>query len=224
MNQATARQVRLRATLLWILVTAGLAGLGTLTAPSVRRLVSAPGPGFAELLVQACAAAALVAGGVLWLATTEVVAGVLRAPAGRSGRAGRPVGPVRLALLAACGCTVLATTPAHARADPGPGDGPLGSGALHAATALGADALSGLPLPDRPVGQRPARPRDTRPVAVTVRPGDSLWTIAARRLGPDASRAEVTSYWQRVRALNADALGPDPDLIRPGQTVRLPPA
>ncbi|TQK70127.1 LysM peptidoglycan-binding domain-containing protein [Nocardioides sp. SLBN-35] len=207
MDLAAAGRVRVRATLLWLTVTAAQAGLVALTAPLVRALATAPGPTFADLLVQACAAAAPVAGLLLWLATTEVVRDVLRHRV--SSR--RAVGPVRLALLAACGVTVLATTsaPAHAGSDT-----PVGTGA-----PLSAEALAGLPLPDRPVDPRHgALATDV----VTVRAGDSLWTIAERRLGPAASRADVASYWLRVRALNTDRLDPDPDLIQPGQMLRLP--
>lgn len=205
MDLAAAGRVRVRATLLWLTVTAAQAGLVALTAPLVRGLATAPGPTFADALVQACAAAALVAGLLLWLATTEVVRDVLRDRL--SSR--RVVGPVRLALLAACGVTVLATSPAQAGSDT-----PVGTGA-----PLSAEALAGLPLPDRPVAPRLGAVATD---VVTVRAGDSLWTIAERRLGPAASRADVASYWLRVRALNADVLAPDPDLIQPGQTLRLP--
>jgi nucleoid-associated protein YgaU len=211
MDFTAAGRVRVRATLLWLTVTAAQAGLVELTAPQVRGLVTAPGPTFAGALVQACAAAALLAGALLWLATTEVAWDVLR-PRGPSSRVStrRAVGPVRLALLAACGVSVLATTPAHAGSDT-----PVGAGAT-----LSAEALAGLPLPDRPVAPR----LGTVGTAVTVRAGDSLWTIAERRLGPAASRAELASYWLRLQALNADTLGSDPDLVQPGQTLRLPTA
>lgn len=210
MDRVLAGRVRVRAALLWLTVTAALTGLGTLTAPAVQALAQRPGPTFVDALVQACAVAALVAGVLLWLATTEVVTCVLRSGGLPSRRA---AGPVRLALLAACGAGVLATAaPAHA----GDGGTPVGAG-----TPLRAEALAGLPLPDRATA---SRPREVVATAVVVRPGDSLWTIAARRLGPTASPAEVASYWLRVRALNTAALGPDPDLIQPGQTLRLPPA
>lgn len=209
MDLVLAGRVRVRAALLWLTVTVALAGLGTLTAPAARALASRPGPTFVDALVQACAVAALVAAALLWLATTEVAWGVLRSRGLSSPRA---AGPVRLALLAACGVSALATTaPAHA------GDGaPVGAGTL-----LSAEALAGLPLPDRAVAPRS---REVVAASVVVRPGDSLWTIAARRLGPAASPADVASYWLRVRALNAAVLGPDPDLIQPGQTLRLPSA
>ncbi|UMG91713.1 LysM peptidoglycan-binding domain-containing protein [Nocardioides sp. TF02-7] len=85
---------------------------------------------------------------------------------------------------------------------------------------VGQELLAGLPLPDRATGgaRRPAAPETHR-----VRTGDSLWTIAADRLDGAASAAEVTAYWQRVHAVNAAEIGPDPDLIHPGQQLVLPP-
>ncbi|WGX95272.1 LysM peptidoglycan-binding domain-containing protein [Nocardioides sp. L-11A] len=208
MNLVAAGRVRMRAALLWLTTTAALGGLGALAAPAVRRLATTPGPSFADLLVQACAAVALVAGVALWVLATDVASGVLRSGGVPPGRA---VGPVRRLLLAAYGVAVLAgTAPASAEVPTGP-DAPTG-----------AAVLDGLPLPDRPL-DRPARDGGPDPAVVVVRPGDSLWSIAAHHLGPGASPSDLASYWQRVQALNAAALGPDPDLIHPGQSLRLPP-
>jgi nucleoid-associated protein YgaU len=57
---------------------------------------------------------------------------------------------------------------------------------------------------------------------VVVRRGDTLWDIAARHLGPDASPAEVAAEWPRWHAANSAVIGPDPDLLLPGQRL-LPP-
>lgn len=57
---------------------------------------------------------------------------------------------------------------------------------------------------------------------VVVHRGDSLWSIAARHLGPDASDAEIDRSWRRWFALNRDVVGPDPDLVLPGQLLRVP--
>lgn len=206
-----AGRARVRAPLLWLTVTAALAGLVTVATPLARDLLVAPGPAFADALVQLCALGALVAGAFVWLAATDVAWGVLR-PGGVPRV--RQVGPVRLALLAACGVSVLAgTTPAHAAA--AGSDTPVGGGA-----PLSAEVLAGLPLPDRPDG--PLQDSPTLSTA-TVALGDSVWTVAARHLGPSASQAAVASYWLRVLTLNADTLGADPDLVRPGQSLRLPP-
>jgi resuscitation-promoting factor RpfA len=55
-----------------------------------------------------------------------------------------------------------------------------------------------------------------------VRPGDSLWAIAARHLPPDASPLQITRSWHRWWAANLGVIGADPDLIYPGQRLRPP--
>ncbi len=60
------------------------------------------------------------------------------------------------------------------------------------------------------------------PLEVVVRRGDSLWAIAARHLGPDASDAEIARAWPAWFEANRDAVGDDPDLLRPGQLLRAP--
>jgi nucleoid-associated protein YgaU len=59
---------------------------------------------------------------------------------------------------------------------------------------------------------------------VVVRRGDSLWVIAARHLGGAASNRVVADEWPRWYAVNRQVIGPDPDLIVPGQVLRQPPA
>lgn len=59
----------------------------------------------------------------------------------------------------------------------------------------------------------------------TVQRGDHLWHIARETVadrGGDGSEAEVAAYWRRLLAANRDVVGADPDLIHPGQVVRLP--
>lgn len=72
-----------------------------------------------------------------------------------------------------------------------------------------------LPVPARPVDGRPpeAGPRSPRvaPAAtVVVRPGDTLWALAAGHA------------WRRLHAANRGVIGPDPDLIHPGTRLVLP--
>ncbi len=80
------------------------------------------------------------------------------------------------------------------------------------------------PQPD--VGVLAGRPagEDEDEAGVVVRRGDSLWAIAARHLGEGATDAEVAAQWPRWYAANRDVVGPDPDLIRPGQVLRPPAA
>lgn len=56
----------------------------------------------------------------------------------------------------------------------------------------------------------------------TVEAGDSLWSIAASRLPPDAAAADVAAAWPRWYETNRDVLGADPDLIHPGQHLLAP--
>jgi resuscitation-promoting factor RpfA len=57
---------------------------------------------------------------------------------------------------------------------------------------------------------------------VLVRPGDTLWAIAAAHLPPRHSDAQVAQAWPAWYAANRQRIGPDPDEIRPG-TRLVPP-
>jgi LysM domain len=58
---------------------------------------------------------------------------------------------------------------------------------------------------------------------VVVRRGDSLWSVAARHLGHDASDAEIAQAWPAWFETNRAVIGDDPDVLRPGQVLRPPP-
>lgn len=55
-----------------------------------------------------------------------------------------------------------------------------------------------------------------------VRPGDSLWEIAAAHLGDRATPAEIAAEWPRWYQTNRAVIGADPDLIHPGQALLAP--
>jgi nucleoid-associated protein YgaU len=112
---------------------------------------------------------------------------------------------VRRLALVACGMALASAfaAPAHAGTDGPRSDRP-------------ADPLSGLPLPERAEG--PAHPRDH---AVVVRPGDTLWALAEHDLPPSATDRQVSAGWQSVYRRNRGVIGPDPDLIQPGQVLKL---
>ena len=59
---------------------------------------------------------------------------------------------------------------------------------------------------------------------VVVHRGDSLWSIAARHLGPGASDSEVADAWPDWYAANREVIGEDPDLLLPGQVLHAPEA
>lgn len=119
-----------------------------------------------------------------------------------------------------------------------------GTGAPTGVPALDRPAADPQPPPSLPPGWTPDRPaappRRAAPTGglslvtttphraravseeVVVRRGDSLWDIAARHLGPDASAADIAAEWPRWYVANRSLVGPDPDLIRPGQRLRPP--
>ena len=61
--------------------------------------------------------------------------------------------------------------------------------------------------------EKPSRPRPQRRRTYTVRSGDTLSGIAAR-LG--------IGDWRSLHEANKGVIGPDPDLIRPGQVLTVP--
>ena len=60
--------------------------------------------------------------------------------------------------------------------------------------------------------------------SITVAVGDSLWLIAAHRLGPRASDDQIADEWPRWYAENRAEIGTDPNIIRPGITLTAPPS
>jgi nucleoid-associated protein YgaU len=68
----------------------------------------------------------------------------------------------------------------------------------------------------------PASPAGAGTTYVVV-PGDCLWSIAQRRLGPGADARSIDAGWRALYAANRVAIGDDPNLIHPGLTLTLPP-
>ena len=56
----------------------------------------------------------------------------------------------------------------------------------------------------------------------TAARGDTLWSIAADALGPDAAAAEIDAAWRVVATANRGVVD-DPDLIFPGTELAMPP-
>jgi LysM repeat protein len=56
----------------------------------------------------------------------------------------------------------------------------------------------------------------------TVAPGDTLWAIAEHHLPAGSSAVDVAAAWPAWYAENHDVIGPDPDLIHPGQVLVAP--
>lgn len=57
---------------------------------------------------------------------------------------------------------------------------------------------------------------------IVVRRGDTLWSIAARHLGPTATTTEISAEWHRWFAANQHVIGADANLITPGQVLSAP--
>lgn len=67
----------------------------------------------------------------------------------------------------------------------------------------------------------PKRPAHA-PEGIVVHRGDTLWSIAARHLGPAATAADIDAEWHRWLAANRDVIGDDANLILPGQLLSAP--
>jgi hypothetical protein len=77
-----------------------------------------------------------------------------------------------------------------------------------------------LPVPARPVGTvAQAHPQ----AHLVVQPGDTLWQLAANRLRTSASPRDVAALVEDLHRHNRKVIGPDPDVIRPGQRLAVPP-
>ncbi len=217
MHQTTPATLS-RCLTVWLTVSLAAGGLvAAMRSPLTAAVHGATGPArpaptFDVLLVWSCAVMSVVVVAWLWLVATAVVLGAAH---GRQVAAPGLPDPVRRLLLAACGVAVVGglTVGLHTSALATPGR-------LHhdlEPRPAAAASLSGLPLPDRAASTAAPAPR----IAV-VRPGDTLWAIASRDLGPGASNAEISTRWHQVHRLNKQEIGPDPDLIHPAQRLRLP--
>jgi hypothetical protein len=60
-------------------------------------------------------------------------------------------------------------------------------------------------------------------VVVVVKPGDSLWSISHRLLGPNTTQRRITEGVELLYALNRNRIGADPNLIFAGQKLLVPP-
>ena len=79
----------------------------------------------------------------------------------------------------------------------------------------------GAPAAAQPVAARPSK-LETNARIHTVRPGESLWSIARGLLGPDASAMRIAAEVARLWELNRDRIpSGDPDLIAVGQQLKL---
>jgi nucleoid-associated protein YgaU len=163
---------------------------------------------FGDLLVTGATWALVLTG--MWAAVIVAAAAVEVVTSGRwalTTRLGCPA-PVRRALLGGLGIVLAgggAVVAGPVSATPGPLGQP-GRGQL------------GLPVPARPTDSPPLVPRQR----VEVRPGDSLWRISTDQLQGTFSDQDVVRLVARTYRANRTVIGADPDLIRPGQQLRIP--
>jgi nucleoid-associated protein YgaU len=78
-------------------------------------------------------------------------------------------------------------------------------------------------LPPPAAAARPAHGPDPQPAEVVVRPGDTLWSIAADHLPATATREQIAASWPQWYAANRQVIGPDPAVIHPGDRLLAPP-
>lgn len=219
----------------WWLLSLVAAGVGVLLenrgifrgAAAARKL----SPAFMQRLVIAAVSVQLVSGaaanasteapGPQWAPTQEYAAS---APAAQDGTANAaeplkaggtvsgavPGSSAPAATAAATSRGLQETPPARVGIQPGwrPSAQPVAPGLL--ATA-----------PARPEAfmDDSGRPRTG---TVAVLSGDTLWDIVANHLGPDASDVEIALEWPRWYDANRTLIGPDPDVLLPGQVLQPP--
>lgn len=109
------------------------------------------------------------------------------------------------ALAMVTGCVSVATP---AAAGPTPSD---------ISVTARADGLRDPGRDKRTSAKEPLRLEQT----VTVKQGDTLWSIAAATLKTNRA-GRIASYWPLIYKANRSVIGSDPDLIMPGQVLALP--
>lgn len=106
----------------------------------------------------------------------------------------------------------------------------LAAVAMWMVVLAGAPALARAQTPDETKDQTITAKRSAdsyaavRNAGVVVKPGDSLWSISERHLGPRANPSDVVSLVEGTYALNRETIGADPSLLLAGQRLQLPPA
>jgi hypothetical protein len=209
-------------------LTAVLAG-GAAWSAARQALWVASAPASRQAIDAAAAAVLAPAAWLLvgWLGAIAALAGVAAGPGRGSARANRLLARLAPAVLrrAAAGLAGASLAagvwagPALANPSPAP---------VPEATSFDwgppSSAASPLPAPRVPPPAAEAG-LPAEGAAVTVRPGDCLWRIAAASLasaGAAPSPAEIAAAWPRWYAANRSVIGDDPGLIHPGQRLTAP--
>ena len=112
------------------------------------------------------------------------------------------------------------TPPPAVSSTPGPAPQPGAPAVANPQWRPISPAVEPGPLAGRPLRQPQPGAQSTE---VTVRPGDSLWTLSSARLGPFASDVDIALDWPLIYQANRNIIGANPHLLRPGQVLQLPP-
>ena len=137
------------------------------------------------------------------------------------------LGPLGAAPAAAQAPAAAATAPAAtAPAATAPGDTAPVNTAQEPAPDLDWPTTDGEAAAPGPAA-RPPVPAPAAPTgSVVVRPGDTLWALAEASLQRTGRRAptdrQIAAAWPVWWSANREVIGPDPDLIHPGTTLRVP--
>lgn len=155
------------------------------------------------------------------------------AVAGPTGAQAAPPGPVATddCLLTPCPEPVAAPQVPAAPAAPGTDEPPV-PGWTPTRPAQPASQVAAWDLVTQAGALRPPQTRAAPSAEVVVRSGDTLWSLATRQLQEldrtDAhgtiEDATVARAWPVWYELNRDVIGSDPDLLLPGQRLRVPDA
>lgn len=243
----THTAVRRRARILALGLAIG-AGVGAYVA--LRSALSALGAGeptsidavWQTVLLLALGAALCWAGTVALLARAQIERGGVPTGTGRR---------LAVVLLAVAGWTTMGSAGAAVPSAPGSitvATAPLSAAEVpsvpspdFAAPTPDASLPPGCPTPPEP-GWTPTAPKAIAPAdgsplltgctggapqadtTVVVRGGDTLWSIVARALGPEASPDRIARDLPAWYDANRQVIGADPDLLLPGQILTTPSA
>ncbi|WP_433874348.1 LysM peptidoglycan-binding domain-containing protein [Sinomonas atrocyanea] len=203
----------------WWLLSMGLAVTAALLAaagaPRASRITGAFAPAFMRRLALAVLGLSLVA-----------------APAAHADTLPDPTWQPSVSVPAELAATAAAPATARAEAPPAPTPAAETPAAETTPTAAVPEPTA-LPQPGwtpsaplAPTGllvQQPARRAEAAGTpTVEVRPGDTLWSIVARHLGPGATELDIAAAWPDWYAANRGAIGDSPHLILPGQLLAAP--